>query len=54
MSVIIKFVNQLSEEEQMLIEIQGSIGHTLENKFTYMYLGKLHKNSEVNKSIIIN
>ena len=47
MSVIIKFVNNISNDEQILIEIQGGLTHTIENKFNYMFLGKLHKNSEV-------
>ena len=51
MSVIINFINNISAEEghQMLIEIQGSLSHTIESKFNFMFLGKLHKNSEVKK-----
>ena len=53
MSVIIKFVNNISNDEQILIEIQGGLTHTIENKFNYMFLGKLHKNSEV-RSLLLN
>ncbi len=47
MTSIINFVNFISNDEQILIEIQGSITHTIENKFNYMFLGKLTKHSEV-------
>lgn len=47
MSVLIKFINSITEDEHILIEIQGSLTHTIETKFNYMNLGKLHKNSEV-------
>jgi hypothetical protein len=47
MSVLIKFINRITDDEHILIEIQGSLTHTIETKFNYMNLGKLHKNSEV-------
>ncbi len=47
MSAIINFINFQSNNEQLLIEIQGEITHTIENKFNFMFLGKLTKNSEV-------
>ena len=53
MSVTIKFINSISDENQLLIEIQGNLSHTIENKFNYMFLGKLTKNSEVNINLII-
>jgi len=47
MSVIIKFTNQITDNELLLIEIQGSIQHTIESKFNYMYLGKINKINDV-------
>ena len=47
MSVIIKFTNNTTENELLLIEIQGSITHTIESKFNYMFLGKLKKINDV-------
>ncbi len=47
MSVIIKFTNQTTENELLLIEIQGSIQHTIETKFNFMFLGKLNKINDV-------
>jgi hypothetical protein len=47
MSIIIQFISNISEDEQLLIEIQGGITHTIENKFNFMFLGKLTKNSQV-------
>jgi hypothetical protein len=48
MSVLIKFTNPISDSELILIEIQGSLHHTIETKFNYMFLGKLNKINEVN------
>jgi hypothetical protein len=47
MSIIIQFISNITDDEQLLLEIQGGITHTIENKFTYMFLGKLTKNSQV-------
>jgi hypothetical protein len=47
MSRVISFVKEIGNNENMLVEIQGSISHTVENKFNYMMLGKLTKISEV-------
>lgn len=47
MSLTIPFVSNITDNEQLFIEIQGEITHTIENKFTYMFLGKLTKNSQV-------
>ena len=52
MSVIIKFTNNITENELLLIEIQGSITHTIESKFNYMFLGKLNKINDVRVSEI--
>jgi len=52
MSVIIKFTNNITENEQLLIEIQGSLTHTIESKFNYMFLGKINKINEVRISEI--
>lgn len=53
MSVIIKFTNQITDQELLLIEIQGSIQHTIESKFNYMYLGKLNKINDVLLILVI-
>lgn len=52
---IIHFISQLIEEDQghMLMEIQGSITHTIESRFSWMLLGKLTKKSEVNLIFLI-
>ena len=47
MNTIINFFNFFSQEEPTLIEIQGTISHTIENKFNFMFLGKLTKISDV-------
>lgn len=49
MSVIINFIYQISNNENTLIEIQGSLTHTFENKFNYMFLGKIVQKTEVIK-----
>jgi hypothetical protein len=47
MSITIPFISNITNNEQILLEIQGGITHTIENKFTYMFLGKLTQNSQV-------
>lgn len=47
MSKIIKILNELLEEEFVLIEMQGSISHNMENKFYNMHLGKIEMVSNV-------
>jgi len=51
MSKIIKVINELSEEEYMIIEMQGSISHSSENKFYNMNLGRIENISKVKELI---
>jgi hypothetical protein len=50
MSVIIKFTNEITNDDNILVEIQGSLSHTIETKFNFMYLGKITKINEVGRS----
>ncbi len=47
MSKLIKLKNGLSEEEYMIIEMQGSITHSSENKFYNLNLGRIENISKV-------
>ena len=40
---VIHFCRNIGQSDTMLIEIQGSIQHSFENKFTYMFLGMLYQ-----------
>lgn len=53
MSVIINFTAALSEKENILIEFQGTLTHTIENKFNLMFLGRLNHVANVNIKILI-
>jgi hypothetical protein len=44
---LIQFSYQLSEQEHTLVELQGSLDHTVEKKFNDLYLGRLEKKTEV-------
>jgi hypothetical protein len=50
MSAVINFVKEITGNEQVLIEIQGSLSHSFESKYVYMYLGRLKKGE---KDVII-
>lgn len=43
MSKIFQFSYQISQTEFLLLEMQGSVTHTSEEKFNNMYLGKLEQ-----------
>ena len=43
---VIQFARQIGDRHTLLIEIQGSIQHSIEKKFNYMFLWKLTKLSE--------
>jgi hypothetical protein len=44
---MIKILNDLSEEEYIIVEIQGSISHNNENKFYNLNLGRIESISKV-------
>jgi len=47
MSKLIRIVNELSEEEYFIVEMQGSISHNNENKFYNLNLGRIESISKV-------
>ena len=53
MSKLIKIINDMSEEEYFIVEMQGSISHNNENKFYNLNLGRIESVSKVNKRIFI-
>jgi hypothetical protein len=48
MNKIFQFTYQIYENEFILLEMQGSISHTSEDKFNNMHLGKLDQINDVN------
>jgi hypothetical protein len=44
---LIQFSYQISNDEYILLELQGDISHTMERKFNDLYLGRLEKKHEV-------
>lgn len=47
MNKLIKVKNEFSEEEYMIIEMQGSISHSSENKFYNLNLGRIENIAKV-------
>jgi len=47
MNKLIQFTYQISDINYLLVEIQGSISHTAEPKYYFMFLGKLTELSKV-------
>ena len=43
---LIQFATEIGDRHTVLIEIQGSIEHSIETKFNFMFLGKLTQVSE--------
>ena len=47
MNNIINLVTKISEEEFVVIEMQGNISHSIENKYFNLHLGKIENISKV-------
>lgn len=47
MNKIIQITKEISENEHVLVELQGSITHSTEKNFSNLHLGKLEKVDEV-------
>ncbi len=47
MNKLIQFEYKISQNEFILIEIQGELNHSVEKNFHELYLGKLEKKTEV-------
>ncbi len=48
MNKLIQFEYKISDNEFVLLELQGELSHTVEKNYHECYLGKLEKKSEVN------
>jgi len=47
MNKLIQFTYQTSELEYILIELQGTVSHTAEKSYYFMFLGNLTKVTQV-------
>lgn len=50
---VIQMVRRINDKETILIELQGSLEHTLEKDFNNMYLGKFEQVDDVSYTLTI-